>query len=106
MDVIGTDEMISIRSTITTAMNIAAYMGASNIIVCGADNGSIDGNSYYDGYVEEHWVSAKNNNQWLGGIRDLNIQVRDKIKEIYKCNIYSLNPFWNFGLEGHSYEIF
>jgi hypothetical protein len=106
MDVIGTDKIVSIRSTITSAMNIAAYMGAANIIVCGADNGSLDGNSYYDGYVQNHWISSKNNNGWLGGIRDLNIQVRDRIKKVYGCNIYSLNPFWNFGLEGHEYKRF
>ena len=109
LDVIGTDKMISIRSTITSAMNVAAYMGAKNIIICGADNGSVDGKNYYDGYVEEHWISAGNNsgiNHWLGIIKDLNVQVRDKIKEIYGCNIYSLNPFWNFGLEGHEYEPF
>ena len=109
MDVIGTDRIISIRSTVTSAMNIAAYMGASNIIISGADNGSINGSHYYDGYVENHWKSASNNpanQQWLGGIEDLNIQVRNRIEDVYECNIHSLNPFWNFGLEGHKYEPF
>jgi hypothetical protein len=106
MDVIGTDKIVSIRSTVTSAMNISAYMGAKNIIICGADNGSVNGKSYYDGYVEDHWISAKNNDGWLGGIRDLNLQVREKIKEVYGCNIYSLNPFWNFGLEGNEYKQF
>ena len=109
LSVIGTDKMIVIRSTITSAMNVAAYMGAKNIIVSGADNGSLDGKSYYDEYVQKDWISASNNpgnQQWLGGIKDLNIQVRDRIKEIYNCNIYSLNPFWNFGLEEHEYKRF
>ena len=109
LSVIGTDDMIKIRSTITTAMNVAAYMGANNIIICGADNGSVDGDKYYDGYVENHWISASNYSgitEWLGIIKDINIQVRNKIKEKYGCNIYSLNPFWNFGLEGHKYESF
>ena len=87
-------------------MNIAAYMGAKNIIIAGADNGSIDGENYYGGYVEDHWISSKNNNHWLGLIKDLNIQVRNQIEEVYECNIHSLNPFWNFGLEGHKYEPF
>jgi hypothetical protein len=26
------------------------------------------------------------------------------LKEVYGCNVYSLNPFLNFGLEGHEYE--
>ena len=32
------------------------------------------------------------------------LEVKKKIKEVYNCNIYSLNPFINFGLEGHKYE--
>ena len=32
------------------------------------------------------------------------LEVKKKIKEVYNCNIYSLNPFINFGLEGHKYD--
>tara|TARA_B100001939_G_scaffold333073_1_gene332682 strand:+ start:503 stop:1207 length:705 start_codon:yes stop_codon:yes gene_type:complete len=109
LDCIGTDVMACVRSSITSAMNIAAYMGASNIIISGADNGSVNGRKYYDGYMESHWVSSDNYGgitEWLGLIKDLNIEVRDRIKEVYGCNIYSLNPFWNFGLEGNNYEPF
>ena len=47
--VIGTDEMAVIRSTITSIMNIAAYMGAKNIMICGVDCGKINDNLYSEG---------------------------------------------------------
>ena len=109
LDCIGTDKMVCVRSSITSAMNIAAYMGAKNIIISGADNGAVNGYKYYNGYMEGHWQSSDNYGgitEWLGLIKDMNIEVRDKIKEVYGCNIYSLNPFWNMGLEGNTYEPF
>ena len=32
------------------------------------------------------------------------MMVRDRVKEVYGCNIHSLNPFINFKLEGNEYE--
>ena len=107
LEVIGTDVMACVRSTITTMMNIAAYMGAKNIMSCGVDCGTINNNLYYDGYTEKDWKSAGNwggVSGWISSTHDDNIQVRNKITEIYGCNIYSLNPFMNFQLDGNEYK--
>jgi len=106
LNVIGTDKMASKRSSITSVMNVAAYMGAKNIIVCGVDCGTINGNTYFNGYTESDWKSGGNNSEiknWLKATDSLNISIRDQICKKYKCNIYSLNPFMNFKLDGHEF---
>lgn len=95
------------KSTMTSIMHIAAYMGAKNIIVCGVDCGTMNGNLYYENYTESDWISADNwtnASGWIQGTSDHNLAIRDKIKEVYGCNIYSLNPFMNFNLDGNEYK--
>jgi len=106
---IGTDKIIVSRSTITTCMHIACYMGAKNIILCGHDCGAIDDNNYMKNLAIENWTSSPNwdgYNNWLSAIENDTINVRRELENYYGCNIYSLNPFVNFGLEGHSYFSF
>ncbi len=106
LNVIGTDKMAAKRSSITSIMNIAAYMGAKNIIICGVDCGTINGNTYFKGYTEKDWRSGPNNpgiKNWLSATDSLNTAIRDKICKEYNCNIYSLNPFMNFKLDGHEF---
>ena len=38
-------------------------MGAKNIMLCGHDCGRLDGNLYYEGYMESDWISSEN---WSG----------------------------------------
>ena len=78
-------------------------MQQNNIANCG----TINGNVYFDGYTETDWISGENNPQiknWLGATDSLNITIRDKIKQEYNCNIYSLNPFINFKLDGNEFK--
>jgi len=102
------DEMImASKSTITSIIHIAAHMGASNIMVCGHDCGTLDGNLYYDGYMEKDWVSAGNWGSikvWMKKIDNDTELLRDYLNKRYGCNVHSLNPFLNFELEGHKYE--
>lgn len=103
--IVGTDKIIVSWSTITSAIHIAAYMGAKNIILCGHDCGMVDGNSNFNGYYSN--LSDQKNDwysNWIREIEDQTIQVRDKMKEVYSCNIYSLNPFASLNLEGHKFE--
>ena len=103
-----TDDIISSKSTVTSMMHIAAYMGAKNIMLCGHDCGRLDGNLYYDGYMEADWKSSEN---WSGVSDRMNeievetLKVRNYLMETYKCNIHSLNPFLNFGIEGHKLTV-
>lgn len=103
LDVIGTDEIIVSYSTITSAMHLAAYMGAANIILVGHDCGGLDGKLNFDSYPDPLCKDPGFYRHFLGQIEPQSIKVRDRLREVYGCNIYSLNPFLNFGLEGHKY---
>ena len=101
------DDIIVSRSTVTTLMHIACYMGAKNLIICGHDCGSINGNLYAKGYMENDWKSAGNwggINTFLNKSENDSILVREYLQSKYGVNIYSLNPFLNLGLEGNKYS--
>jgi len=107
IDCIGTNSMVAIRTTLNTCIQIAGYMGAKNIMICGKDEGRLNGNLYYDGYVKDYWPDSENwggIENWLHQTEKNTKMVRDKVKEVYGCNIHSLNPFINFKLEGNTYE--
>ena len=94
-------------STITTGIHLAAYMGAKNIILVGHDCGKIDGQSNVKNYhtdATRDQKNARSYEDWLTKIENQTIQLKNKLKEKYNCNIYSLNPFINFGLEGHKFS--
>lgn len=95
-------------STITSAMHIAAYMGAFNIILCGHDAGILDGKMNFDGYVDKitdtPWQNWEQYRRWLKVIEGQTLDVKKKLEEVYDLNVLSINPFINFGLEGHRYE--
>ena len=96
-------------STITTGIHLAAYMGAKNIIIVGHDCGLLNGKCNFDGYHDNTtykiaWKNGeKDYKKWVKSIENDTIQVKKLLKEKYDCNIYSLNPFINFGLEGNVY---
>lgn len=102
------DKLIVSHSTITSGIHLAAYMGAKNIIIVGHDCGTIDGECNFKGYHTEttYNICHKDKNayvKWLKLIESGTIKLKSLLSEKYKCNIYSLNPFINFGLEGHKY---
>ena len=96
--------------TITTAIHLAAYMGAKNIILVGHDCGTINGECNFKGYHNNETYKiahAKGKDDyvlWLKKIEDNTIRLKKLLIEKYGCNIYSLNPFINFNLEGNVYE--
>jgi len=90
-------------SSITSAMHFAAYLGAKNIIMVAHDCGDLDDKSWVDGYVYNSW----NDKEKVEEVRERNKQfeiqsvaVKTKLKELYNSNVYSLNPFINYNLEG------
>lgn len=97
------------HSTITSAIHLAAYMGASNIILIGHDCGMLDGECNFTGYhTDETYKIAWKNGQeeykkWTKTIEQHTIILKRLLKSKYGCNIYSLNPFVSFNLEGHKY---
>tara|TARA_R110002153_G_scaffold232510_3_gene385805 strand:- start:1417 stop:2085 length:669 start_codon:yes stop_codon:yes gene_type:complete len=100
------DDIIVSRSTVTTLMHIAAYMGAKNIILCGHDCGKLDNNLYTKGYIEKDWILAKWSgiDSFIGKLEDESKLVRDYLQKRYGVNIHSINPFLNLGLEGHKFD--
>jgi len=103
LSVIGTDLIVVGASIIVSAMNIAAYLGARNILMCGHDCGSLDGKIAFDGYYDQvNNVISK----WrmLNRMEEQTVAVREKLREVYGCRVYSLNPFVNFGLEQHVFR--
>ncbi len=100
------DHLIVSYSTITSAIHLAAYMGAKNIMICGHDCGMIDGGVNFKGYYLDPRTTDEDERyrKWLTEIEPQTRTVMDKIKEYYGCNIHSLNPFINLGMEGHKWE--
>ena len=99
------------QSTITSGIHLAAYMGAKNIILVGHDCGKIDGESFFKNYHNEKTLSIAWENEGINGynnflkkIENHTITLKKLLKQKYNCNVYSLNPFINFNLEGHKFE--
>ena len=100
LSVLGEDKLIVSYSTITSAMHLAAYMGVYNIILVGHDCGLLDGHANFEGYPtatggQEFYL------RWITEIEPQTLIVKKALQNFYGCHIYSLNPFINFGLEGH-----
>ena len=110
VDRIGSsDDIVVSHSIITTAIHMASYMGAKNIIICGHDCGSINGNVHFAKYYTKNFrpilTSDTAYKKWVtGNIEQHTIDVANKLREVYDVNIHSLNPFINFGLEGNEYS--
>lgn len=97
-------------STITSAINLAAYMGASNIILIGHDCGVLNGASNIpsysrrtDGSVDAWGDQNSEYVKWLSLIEAQTLKVRDYYRVHGGPVILSLNPFINLGLEGNIY---
>lgn len=106
--IFGGDKIVVSFSTITSAMHIAAYMGAKNIILVGHDCGLIDGEMTFKGYYNsikdtpwKDWGQYKN---WLKIIESQTITVKNEIKKHYDANVVSINPFVSLNLENHIYQ--
>ena len=105
------DKIIVSWSTITSGIHLAAYMGAKNIILVGHDCGTLDNECNFNGYHTDKtyriaWKNGGKNayKKWLPKIEEQTIDLKSLLRDKYNCNIYSLNPFINFGLEGHKYN--
>jgi len=106
--ILGTDKIIVSYSTITSAIHMAAYMGARNIIIVGHDCGTINDkyaiDGYYDSISETPWKNWNEYVKWLSEIEAQTVEVKDRLSKYYGCNILSLNPFINYNLEGNEFK--
>jgi len=92
------DELVVSACTTAEAIQFAAHLGASAIIVCGADGGRLDGKLNIDGYNG----GAATNPQHVR----LTEGILHAVANAYRTRgvpVVSLNPFIGFGLEGHTF---
>ena len=90
------DELVFGSSSIHGSIHLGAYMGAKHIVVVGADCGTIDGHHRIEGYPAGHTPWQLYNNHL--------IRMKKWLQEEWGVTTYSLNPFVNFNLEGHTFE--
>ena len=69
VSVFGGDKIVVSFSTITSAIHMAAYMGAKNIILIGHDCGTLDGEMTFKGYYntikDTPWSNWDQYKSWL-----------------------------------------
>ena len=102
------EKLVVSYSTITSAIHLAAYMGARSIILVGHDCGTLDGEHVFEGYYRtmavSPWKSSQEYADWLTKIEGQTLAVKAKMDEVYGVQVMSINPFINFGLEGRRYD--
>lgn len=94
-------------STITSSIHFAYHLGAKNIILIGVDHGILDGQhtfkNYYKNISETPWGDWSQYKEWLNKLDRDTVILKEKLKSL-GVNVYSINPFINFKLEGHVYK--
>ena len=85
-------------SSLHGAMHLAAHLGASHIVLVGADCGQIDGADRVKDYQVQGghtlWQLYNRHHQLM----------KQYLEQAYPVKIHSLNPFINLNLEGHRFE--
>lgn len=97
------DTLVVSYSTITSAIHLAAWMGAAVIYLVGHDCGKLDGETNFPGYPTAI-LGQDFYERFLCKIEAQTVKLRAALWDVYGCRIYSINPFVNVGLEGHRYE--
>jgi hypothetical protein len=83
-------------SSVHGAMHLAAYVGAKHIVLVGVDCGVLDGVVNFEKHRNATQRSFGTWNKHLA-------LMRDWLLDTYGVHTYSLNPFVNLHLEGHSF---
>lgn len=90
------DSLVYGSSSIHGSMHLAAYLGAKHLVMVGADCGTLDNEHRVKGYPE-------GNKPWELYDKHDYLMKRWLI-ENYGVTVYSLNPFINLNLEGHTFR--
>lgn len=88
-------ELVIGPTSLHMAMHFAAYLGASTIVLVGADCGVLDDESNFNGY-------SPGDNPY--GIWEANLGSVANQLRARGHNVHSLNPFVNFALEGVTFR--
>ena len=100
------DKIVVSWSTITSAIHIAAYMGARAVFLAGHDCASIDGDQVADGYYEDvnRFTAEQDYDAWLAVIAPQSVFMRDWLQKEYNVPLISLSPFIGLKHEGHEID--
>lgn len=101
---VGSPNFLVVGQTTTlSAMHLAAHLGAANIILCGVDGGTLDEELTYSGYYHPGEIPS-----WYGGfVKKTMGQIRllrNRLRAVYGCRVYSLNPFLGLTTDDHRFK--
>lgn len=85
------------------AMHLACHLGASSVILVGADCGTLDGAANEPGHVSGN-LDVPDPMPWLARWNSHLEAVAARLRVEYQCSIHSLNPWVNLNLEGHGFR--
>lgn len=103
--VCGTGDNMTVSfSTTTTALHLAAYMGAINILLVGNDGGILNGQTNFEGYYDGIKPIPKDYGAWVKSVSNDTGKLKSILEKRYNCNIYSINPFTNLRLDGNNFQ--
>ena len=91
--------LVATHSTITTAMHLAAYLGAANIFMVAADCGDLDGQRTTRGHDPR-----QTNLDTLKSFEIQNRIVKAELEKRYRCRVMTLLPFATPNMDGHKFE--
>lgn len=96
-------------STIATALHFAGYLGAKSILLIGHDCGKIDDEIHVKEYNKSNAITSTEHYQiWMNinSVEAYTLKLKRVLEKLWNIPVHSINPFINFGLEGHHYERF
>jgi len=100
-------ELIVGSTSMHAAMHFACLLGASTVLMCGADCGLLDGAANHTGYQSGNLAGpVQDQVEWLARWELHLRKVSAKLRTHYGVRIYSITPWQNLQLEGHVYQGF
>jgi len=98
------DSLVTGGTTAIDAISFAYFLGAKNIILCGIDGGTINGEVNLHGYHDYNKPGEFDYQVRTANRTNLIVKEFADILRKRGIGVYSLNPFINFSLEGNKYE--
>jgi hypothetical protein len=95
------DSLVYGSSSLHGAMHLAAHVGAAHIVMVGADCGILDGQVNLAGY--ETLGYPEQPERLLALYERDHKRMKRWLVDTYGVSVYSLNPFVNLNLEGHTF---
>lgn len=93
------DALVATYSSITTATHLAAYLGASNIFMVGADCGDLDGHRTMEGHDPRSTTLDT-----FKFFEKQNRIVKNELEKRYRCRVMTLLPFATPNMDGHKFQ--